>query len=262
MMQEVFEKLRVLQEILSQKYEIEKEIQEIPKVFSTKTELLNRLKKSYIEKNTKIGETKKKISATRQFLIDAEAKRENLEKQMDAIKTQREYETLDKEIKDAAENEQQFRKDILHEEKDLEEMLHSFEREEAMIKEQEEELRLEKERIESESHEKRHTLQELEDQEKKISPGLNEDILFKFERIIHSKSGLGIVPVKNSVCSGCHMFLPAQFENDVRKGTTIHFCPYCSRILYFEEDDMPMESPMAAFSEEDFGHFADFSEKD
>ena len=42
------------------------------------------------------------------------------------------------------------------------------------------------------------------------------------------------------------MTLPAQFVNDVRRSTTmesegireeddIHFCPYCSRVLYYEE---------------------------
>ena len=62
MMQEVFEKLRTLQDILSQKYEIEREISDIPKALSTKIELLNRLKKSYIDKNTRIEETKKKTA--------------------------------------------------------------------------------------------------------------------------------------------------------------------------------------------------------
>lgn len=67
--------------------------------------------------------------------------------------------------------------------------------------------------------------------------------------------------MKNSVCSGCHMILPAQFENDVRRGAAIHFCPYCSRILYFE-DSMLEESPSVSFSEDDFGHFADFDEEE
>ena len=31
------------------------------------------------------------------------------------------------------------------------------------------------------------------------------------------------------------MFLPAQFANEVRKNEDILFCPYCSRILYYEE---------------------------
>ena len=44
-----------------------------------------------------------------------------------------------------------------------------------------------------------------------------------------------IVAVRNGVCTGCHMILPAQFANIVREGENINFCPYCSRILYYEE---------------------------
>ena len=45
----------------------------------------------------------------------------------------------------------------------------------------------------------------------------------------------GIVAVKGNVCEGCHMILPAQFANEVHTGDKIVFCPYCSRILYYEE---------------------------
>jgi uncharacterized protein YaaN involved in tellurite resistance len=42
MLQEVFDKLRTLQEILSKKYEVEQEIEDIPTALATKTELLMR----------------------------------------------------------------------------------------------------------------------------------------------------------------------------------------------------------------------------
>jgi hypothetical protein len=32
------------------------------------------------------------------------------------------------------------------------------------------------------------------------------------------------------------MILPMQFVNDVRRGDGVLFCPYCSRILFFEEE--------------------------
>ncbi len=31
------------------------------------------------------------------------------------------------------------------------------------------------------------------------------------------------------------MRLPVQFVNDVRKEDEIKFCPYCSRVLYYDE---------------------------
>jgi hypothetical protein len=84
--------------------------------------------------------------------------------------------------------------------------------------------------------EKQKILKTLEKEELKITPGLDEDILFKFERIIKSKSGVGIVPIRNGICTGCHMILPSQFVNDVRSGTGIEFCPECSRILFCSEE--------------------------
>ncbi|MFP4619247.1 MAG: zinc ribbon domain-containing protein [Spirochaetaceae bacterium] len=253
MMQEVFDKLRTLQDVLSKKFQIEQEIEEVPKLLHTKTELLNRLKKSYVDKNTQVEEAEERIRHIRIRLEDAERQREEYEKQMDLITTQREYEALDKEINDATEKEQHLRKEMLKEEKLLEELKESLGKEEKMIQVQEEELKAEQEKIESENEEKRKELKTLEEQEQEIIPGLDESILFKFERIIRSKAGLGIVPVNNSVCTGCHMQLPAQFVNDVRNGEDILFCPYCSRILFYEGDIETEEQ----LSEEETGSLSD-----
>ena len=258
MMQEVFEKLRVLQGILSDRYDIEREIFEIPRMLTTKTELLNRMKKQYVDKNQQVEETRSDIIRSRGRLSDAEILRENYEKQMDEIKTQREYEALDKEIRDASEKEQQLRKDIIREEQEHEELSYDLEREEAMIEQQEEELSEEQLHIKEESEEKQKVLDDLKRKEGQITPDLDVGILFKFERIIKSKAGVGIVPVLNSVCTGCHMRLPAQFENEVRGGESIKFCPYCSRILFFEETE---EEPVF-FHDDDAGSLADLADID
>ncbi len=234
-MQGTFDKLQKLQEILSQKFEIEKEIEGIPKNLATKTELLNRLKKSYIEKNQAYENTKDKIKLLKHEMGEAERQREEFEKRMDVISTQREYEALEKEIKDATEKEQKLRRDIQREERALEDMLNSLQREEQMISQQEEELKVEQDKNDAEKQSKEELLKSLESEEESVVPGMNEEILFKFERIIRNKSGLGIVPVKAGICTGCHMILPGQFVNDVRKGEEILFCPYCSRILFYSE---------------------------
>jgi len=65
MINETLEKLKELQDILAEKYQIENELKEIPRSLITKTELVSRLKKSFIEKNTKFEETKQKINDVR-----------------------------------------------------------------------------------------------------------------------------------------------------------------------------------------------------
>ncbi|NCN04130.1 MAG: nucleic acid-binding protein [Spirochaetales bacterium] len=235
MINETLEKLKELQDILAEKYQIENELKEIPRSLITKTELVSRLKKSFIEKNTKFEETKQKINDVRIHMQDSERDRETYEAKIVDISTQREYEALVKEIKDSSEKEQTFRKELQREEKVLQEMEQAIEREEMLIREQEEELKAEQEKIEQELAKRREKIQEIDVLEKEITPNMDEEIIFKFKRIIRSKQGKGIVPLHKGVCSGCNMILPLQFVNDVRSGQGINFCPYCSMILFFQE---------------------------
>ena len=50
-MTEVFDKLKSLQDVLVEKYDLEKKIDASPKQLDSQDELLARLKKEYIEKN-------------------------------------------------------------------------------------------------------------------------------------------------------------------------------------------------------------------
>ena len=50
------------------------------------------------------------------------------------------------------------------------------------------------------------------------------------------------------------MILPAQFENEVRAGEEILFCPYCSRILFYAESEV---EEGVTFRDEDQGSLAD-----
>jgi len=246
----VYDKLRALQDVLSKKFDVEKEIQEIPKSLATKTELLNRLKKSYMEKSATWEATAKRVEEIGQRLTEAEQEREKSEGQMDVIKTQREYEALDKEIKDATEKEQNLRKELQREQTLGEELKGGLDKEEAMIHKQEEEVKEEQSKIKVKIKEKSAELKKLQGDEKKITPGLEEDILFKFERIIKSKSGLGIVSLTKGVCTGCYMILPPQFVNTVRLGERVEFCPYCSRILFYQPDEEGEVTETASIEEE------------
>jgi predicted nucleic acid-binding Zn-ribbon protein len=258
-MDEVFEKLRKLQDILSQKISLEQNIQEIPKILITQEELLARLKKSFIDKNEDYEKSRALEAEYRSLLAEAEGAREQAEKNMDVINTQREYEALDKEIRDASEKEQQYRKDLQKEERVLGELDEQMKQTAALIEQQEQELAERRAGIEAEIAEKTAQLEDLSREEADLIPGLDPEVLFKFERIIRNKMGRGIVAIKGGVCTGCHMILPAQFANLVRLGEEIVFCPYCSRILFYEESEQGEEE---FFDNEDAGSLSDLDDMD
>jgi uncharacterized protein len=233
-MTEVFDKLKNLQDILVKRYDLEKKIDEAPKQLGSQDELLDRMKKEFISKNTEYETVKTKVIQLRTDLDEAVKSREDGEKSMDNITTHREYEALDKQIAEASSKEQDIRKELQKEEKTLADLNDNLKSYEAMIKSQEIDLNASKSTLDKELDSYKSELTNLDKKESKIAPDLDQEILFKFQRIIQRNTE-GIVAVKNGVCTGCHMILPAQFANEVRKGENILFCPYCSRILFYEE---------------------------
>ena len=255
-MTETFEKLKTLQVILGEKYSIENEIDNSPKKLSVQDELLARLKKEFIEKNTEYEEVRTKVLKLKADLAEAETARERGEKNMESISTHREYEVLEKAIKDSTELEQSIRKELLKEEKILSELNEILKEDEGLIKSQETELNEAKGLLDQEISTMRAQLDELEVQENELVEGINSDIVFKFKRIIKNKK-TGIVAVKGNVCDGCHMILPAQFANEVHGGNEIYFCPYCSRILFYQEAD---DGESDYFQFDGTGSLADFDD--
>lgn len=255
-MLDIFEKLKSLQDILVRKYDLSTKIEEAPKRLSSQDELLARMRKEFIEKSKEYEEVKEKVYELRRELEETVKIRETGEKNMDNITTHREYEALEKQISEASEKESVVRKDLQKEEKILEELNDTIKSTEMMIQSQDEDLRNSKASLDEELNSYKDELQDLENQEKEITPGLDQEILFKFERIIQRNSD-GIVAVKNGVCTGCHMILPGQYANEVREGENILFCPYCSRILYYEEADE--NSQESYFSIDDAGSLADLN---
>ena len=256
---EIFDKLRELQDILARKNQLDSEILEAPRLLVKQEELLAQYKTNYIRKNTDDEAIRQTISALKADLFETEQKREHAEKGMDSITTQREYDALDREIQDATKKEAELRKEILKNETTHKSLDEEIKNEEALIKQQEQELDERKAMIEKEIAEKKNELAELAEGEQRIAPNLDSDTLFKFDRIIKNKQGIGIVPVQGNVCMGCHMILSAQFAIEVREGKNIMYCPYCSRILYYQASDQDSAEDMI-FDDMDMGSLADLDD--
>ena len=75
-MTNVFDKLKALQDILAEKYEIESKIDNAPKDLGRYEQLLDRMKEEYININTAYEESKTRISQLKFELDEAVAARE------------------------------------------------------------------------------------------------------------------------------------------------------------------------------------------
>jgi predicted nucleic acid-binding Zn-ribbon protein len=251
------DKLRSLQEIIYEKIGLEKDIKEIPKLLGTQEELLNRLKKTFIEKNQDYEKIKAEETDLRNSLTEVETAREKAEKNLGFTTTQREFEALDKEREYAHKKEQEYRDDLQKRERFISELEEQIKQHTALIEQQEKELENRRKKIEAQISDKQKQIDMLRKKESKLTENLDTEVVFKFERIIKNKMGIGIVAIKGNVCMGCHMILPVQFANEVRIGEEFIFFFFFFLILYYEESAEGVED---FFNTEDTGSLSDLDD--
>jgi predicted nucleic acid-binding Zn-ribbon protein len=76
---------------------------------------------------------------------------------------------------------------------------------------------------------------EVTSERDKLAGNVSEDILPLYHRLMKSKAGLALAPLRDGKCEGCHMKLIASTVAAVNTGKEIARCEDCGRILYVED---------------------------
>lgn len=93
-----------------------------------------------------------------------------------------------------------------------------------------------KKEFEDEMQRLKELLDEIQNKRNEASKNIEESVFLKYERIRKGKQGIGIVPLEDDSCGGCHIMLTPQEISDVIRGREIVYCNTCSRIVYFDEE--------------------------
>lgn len=73
---------------------------------------------------------------------------------------------------------------------------------------------------------------ELKQERATLAQNVSEDVLPLYERLLKTKAGVAISPLKEGRCGGCHMKLITATVVKVQAGTQVTQCEDCGRILY------------------------------
>jgi uncharacterized protein len=205
---------------------------------------LEALDASFMELRTKLSEKTAFVSELKKEYRAKEAEEQmNLSRikksreRMDSVKTNKEYQSLLKEIQDIEE------KNSLVED----EMLAGLERiedgERTVRKLKEEMAQMEKKVAEQKAiiTQKAEALQqrqaELEEQLAQQMKAVDAEILKTYNSVKLRVGAIGIVPVNNAVCKGCHLTIPPQMYNELHRQDSLKFCPHCHRMIYWASDE-------------------------
>jgi len=226
------------------------EIQEIDKeIFDHKKDLVEKpayladLKAHYEVKkeNMKnLEEKSKSIQVERKAKeLDLKSKEDEIAKantQLSQIKTNKEYTAKITEIENIKADKSIAEEKILESFDDSDKVNVQIDEEKKVLEEEEKKYLSEKKEIEASVKEIEDKIKVLESKKNQLTPGIDKKLLSNYERILHNKEGLAIVPVSGESCGGCFMNVPAQVVNEMKMHEKIVACEMCARILYLEED--------------------------
>ncbi len=168
-------------------------------------------------------------------ILSLKERLEKYKKQQFAVRTNREYDALTREMDTATET-------ISKLEKEMEQL----ETAATVAKTEMQESAAKIEELQKQLEEKRTALAEVskttEDEElrfaherEKLVARIARADLAAYERIRKAKRGTAVVPVKRQACGGCHNRVPPQKLLELRKNDRIYTCERCGRIIVSDE---------------------------
>jgi predicted nucleic acid-binding Zn-ribbon protein len=225
-----------LQSIDSGKKQISAMLSKVDETFRKLDDELD-TSRAIVEKNEgELDDLRKKY---REIEIELNMRAPRIEKSKEklrAVKNNKEYQSLLKEIEDLKKQSSSLEDNML-------ECLEKIESSEASVKKSELEFRAiekriqgEKREVDKENEKGKLELEALNVEWEQVSAAVAPEIMKTFDRIRTMVWGVAIAPVINEVCQACNMNIPPQLYNDLQRFESLKFCPSCQRIIYWKNE--------------------------
>jgi len=152
-----------------------------------------------------------------------------------AIKTNREYQALLKEIEEIKKANRKREDEIVAVMEDIERLEKEIKEKQEELSKIREEITIEKGKLDSLFHKYDKELAKFEGNRKTMVKDIPEELLKRYDFLRSKRNGLAVVGVLNAVCLGCHMNIPPQLYNELLKEKKMIYCPSCQRIIYYQD---------------------------
>ncbi len=182
------------------------------------------------------------IEQKKNAIKDADALVKKYQKQSDAVKNNREYEAITKEIEMQELEGKLAEKHIRDANEELAEKAKVLEQTKKLIANKDTSLKqkkgeLEKIIVDTEKEEKHYSKLSSDARQ-----NIDDRLLYSYDRIRKNyRNGLAVVPVERDACGGCFNAIPPQRQSEIRQHKKIIVCENCGRILVDDELNAAVE---------------------
>ncbi len=204
---------------------------------------LEKHREAYQGYQDSITELQEKIAAleARQREIEAEHADElgrikERQSKMMQVQTNREYQSLLKEIEDAKRANKEREEETVRHLEQKESLQKILAEQISLNTGQDKELAVEEKSVAQTVADLTAEKSAIEKKRATKAKGFDASLLKRYDLLRVRRNGRAVVGVAGGVCQGCFMSIPPQQYNEIQKGDKMLFCPTCQRILYFQPE--------------------------
>ena len=204
---------------------IPSKIEEINKKIETSSQIVTLAK----EKMTQNQKKRRDLEAAAKDIKEQISK---YNRQLNEVKTNREYSILLKEIEEAKQKDNDMEEEIISEMLSADEIEDEIKTASQKYSEAEEKFSKEKDVLQQEKKKFEAKKDKLNQKKEKLVPKIPSDQVSLYLKIYKRNSGIALSPVKEEFCSLCHLRIRPQVINELKGKEKIILCENCGRILY------------------------------
>ena len=231
--QEQIKILAELQKIDSEIYRLRTDLAQQPVLQKKCEELFEKKKGSlkFAEDELKTLQLKQRDKESELGIKEEKIKK--LQSQLYQLKSNKEYSAMEMEIKGLKADQSLLEEEILRMLDAVDQAKSKYAAEKNQLSCEEKKFKEELDGIQKITERINAEVASFEEKRKAYTPNLEPKLIAQYEKILKSREGLALVPVRKNSCGGCNLELPPQVVNQVMMQETLVVCESCSRILYW-----------------------------
>ena len=231
-MQEKMERLKSLQGLDQELNAIRQKRQKLEDEQQVLGSELARIQEMVDKLDGDIGVLKEERGKLQQALVQEQDNVQKAEGRLPAIKTQKEYVAVLKEIDTAKKMNKELLDSIQRKDAEIDVLLKDREEKAGELNTLQESASARGAEIDADMAEFNSTLEAKEAQREELLTDLSTTIRKRYHMLLERRGGVAVVEARNETCLGCNMHLPPQLFNSLFTASEIQSCPHCNRLLY------------------------------
>ena len=155
---------------------------------------------------------------------------------LSSVKTNKEYQSLLKEIEDLSLINSELEDQMLECLEKIDQVENRLGDTEKQLKAMKLQVEQEKETILGEAKKAREKLERLQQDWQVVRDAVEPEFMTKFNQVRQQVGNFTIARVVKAVCEGCNTNIPPQMYNELQRCDQLIICPHCQRIIYTDQN--------------------------